>query len=499
MIKAVIFDMCETLVTLYRSPGYFGKQMAADLGLEEAKFREIWDATEHDRSIGLRSLESVITEIMKKNGIYSEAMLQQIVSKRTNAKVEAFMHLHEEIFPMLIELKHRNVKIGLISNCFSEEVFTIRQSSLYPYFDACMLSYEQGIMKPDKDIFIRCMKKLNVNPEECLYVGDGGSSELEAATQAGMKALQATWYLRDDEGYVSKRNERFAGLDKPMDILQHLTFFSVLFGTRQPLHFHELDRQGLDLRLEMQFRGSVGVYGYDVDRFVGETDITQTVKKQAPLIIQYEFEHWPKKKSVLQGDVKAVLSQILEKGLADLGIKAKTETLSWQLTEESKKLLVMRGTSLSEVSETNVKVRLVPITRDNLDDVLALRVEEEQERYVSSTAESLAQAYVYADTAYPFAIYDGEKLVGFIMMGYYEAKEYYTLWKFLIDKRFQNQGYGRQALRLGLNFVKDRFHAKEIYTGVTPGNTVAKKLYESVGFKDTGLVELGMEEMKAAL
>ena len=140
-------------------------------------------------------------------------------------------------------------------------------------------------------------------------------------------------------------------------------------------------------------------------------------------------------------------------------------------------------------------IKLKPVTKENLDDVLALRVAETQEGFVSSNAESLAQAYVYSETAWPFAVYDDETLVGFIMMGYYEAKHYYTLWKFMIDQRYQNKGYGRKALELGLAFVKEKFHPEEIYTGVAPGNRVAKELYESVGFKDTGLLEFGMEEM----
>ncbi len=140
-------------------------------------------------------------------------------------------------------------------------------------------------------------------------------------------------------------------------------------------------------------------------------------------------------------------------------------------------------------------IRLEEITKDNLDDVLALRVHEDQKSYVSTNAESLAQAYVYSETAWPFAVYDDETLVGFIMMGYYEAKHYYTLWKFMIDRRYQNKGYGRQALKLGLKFIKDKFGPDEIYTGVIPGNRVAKGLYESVGFTYTGLKESGMEEM----
>ena len=144
-------------------------------------------------------------------------------------------------------------------------------------------------------------------------------------------------------------------------------------------------------------------------------------------------------------------------------------------------------------------VVLKEITRENLEEVLTLSVADDQKSFVSTNAESLAQAYVYSDTAYPFAVYDDDTIVGFIMMGYYEAKEYYTLWKFMIDKRYQNKGYGRRVLELGIRYLRDRFNVSEIYTGVIPGNTIAKNLYKSVGFKETGLIESGMEEMRLVL
>lgn len=144
-------------------------------------------------------------------------------------------------------------------------------------------------------------------------------------------------------------------------------------------------------------------------------------------------------------------------------------------------------------------VVLKEITKENLDEVLALSVADDQKSFVSTNAESLAQAYVYSDTAYPFAVYDDDTIVGFIMMGYYEVKEYYTLWKFMIDKRYQNRGYGRRALELGIQYLRNRFNVSEIYTGVIPGNTIAKNLYKSVGFKETGVIESGMEEMRLVL
>jgi diamine N-acetyltransferase len=144
-------------------------------------------------------------------------------------------------------------------------------------------------------------------------------------------------------------------------------------------------------------------------------------------------------------------------------------------------------------------IHLEPVTRDNIDELIGLSVREDQQSFVSSVADSLAQAYVYSEDAYPFGIYEDDTLVGFIMMGYYEMKSYYTLWKFLIDQRYQNKGYGRKALELGIAYVKDRFNPPDIYTGVAPGNMVAKKLYKSVGFEDTGLIECGMEEMRLRL
>jgi len=141
-------------------------------------------------------------------------------------------------------------------------------------------------------------------------------------------------------------------------------------------------------------------------------------------------------------------------------------------------------------------VELRTITKENLEEVLNLSVLEDQESFVSSTVYSLAEAYAYRETAFPFAVYADNSIVGFIMLGYYEAKNQYTLWKFLIDKNHQGKGYGREALIKGIKYLKDRFGIREIYTGVALGNERAKHLYRSIGFKETGLVEDNMEEMR---
>ena len=76
MIKAVIFDMYETVITHYECPLYFGKQMAFDAGIEEEKFQKTWRATEEERTTGKITFEEILERILKENGCYSESKLK---------------------------------------------------------------------------------------------------------------------------------------------------------------------------------------------------------------------------------------------------------------------------------------------------------------------------------------------------------------------------------------------------------------------------------------
>ena len=63
MIKAVIFDMFETLVTLFRGKTYFSEDIAADLGIDTEDFRRAWHVTEKDRSTGKYTIEASLPQV----------------------------------------------------------------------------------------------------------------------------------------------------------------------------------------------------------------------------------------------------------------------------------------------------------------------------------------------------------------------------------------------------------------------------------------------------
>ncbi len=66
------------------------------------------------------------------------------------------------------------------------------------------------------------MQNLNVNAEECLYVGDGGSQELETAEMLGMKAIQAVWYLKEGMQQPVGRKYNFLQAESPLEVIDYV-------------------------------------------------------------------------------------------------------------------------------------------------------------------------------------------------------------------------------------------------------------------------------------
>ena len=224
MIKAVIFDMFETLVTLFEGRTYFGENIAADVGADPAVFRKEWHSIEKERTIGRYTIEEGLKIVLERLGLYSEDKVTNAVNKRHQALADTFSMIPDETIQLLKKLKENGIKIGLITNTFSDECEFIKQSPLFPYFDVTLISYEQGICKPDQKMLCKMTEQLGVTAEECLYVGDGGSRELYAAREAGMQPLQCTWfYDRAFEPHIPcPILDEFDHAAHPFDVLDYL-------------------------------------------------------------------------------------------------------------------------------------------------------------------------------------------------------------------------------------------------------------------------------------
>jgi GNAT superfamily N-acetyltransferase len=142
-----------------------------------------------------------------------------------------------------------------------------------------------------------------------------------------------------------------------------------------------------------------------------------------------------------------------------------------------------------------VRVTLREITDANVQSVVEVRTTSEQERFVSTVSDSMAEAAANPQgNPWYRAVYADEEPVGFVMLSWDVEPQPphingpWFLWKLLIDSRHQRQGYGREVLRQVVDLVRGH-GATELLTSCVPGETGPAAFYFRLGFVPRGDVD----------
>jgi REG-2-like HAD superfamily hydrolase len=91
----------------------------------------------------------------------------------------------------LRELRARNLRLGVIANWDERLEDVLRAVGLLPCFDVVVRSSAIGWAKPHRAIFAETLRRLAVEPQEALHVGDDPLRDVDGARAAGMSALLA--------------------------------------------------------------------------------------------------------------------------------------------------------------------------------------------------------------------------------------------------------------------------------------------------------------------
>jgi diamine N-acetyltransferase len=142
-----------------------------------------------------------------------------------------------------------------------------------------------------------------------------------------------------------------------------------------------------------------------------------------------------------------------------------------------------------------VEVSLHPVTKENYEKVCDLEVSKDQEDFVAENTWSLVESF-YEGHVTRVICADGD-VVGFFMW-VQESSEKISIWRFMVDQKFQNKGVGRRALHLALNEIKLVKNLRKIEICYNPQNPVAKDFYSSFGFNELGMDE-DNEDMLAVI
>jgi FMN phosphatase YigB (HAD superfamily) len=186
--KAILFDFWGTLIEngIYPSPS---KQVKYILRIKDPfpdfikKFEESFMKTKFENLT--EAFDNVINEFRINPPSFVKDKLVGMWNKNT---------ILAKPFPETIEslkiLREKGIKIGLIANTdpFSIEQ-VIEKYNLKDYFDVIVLSYNEGKLKSDKELFDIALEKLDVKREETIMVGDSIESDMIGAKNSSIRGV----------------------------------------------------------------------------------------------------------------------------------------------------------------------------------------------------------------------------------------------------------------------------------------------------------------------
>lgn len=183
MINTVIFDIGMVLV-------YFRwKELFAELGFEGKKFDKIADATVHNPwwnefDKGVMSVEDVVDKYAQKAPEYREEI------EKIYDYSDRFIEIFDYTESWIQELKERGYKVYVLSN-WSEPAYEANKDnhmSFLKEMDGGILSFREGIIKPDRAIYQLLCDRYQITPKDAVFLDDN-SDNITAAKEFGLNAI----------------------------------------------------------------------------------------------------------------------------------------------------------------------------------------------------------------------------------------------------------------------------------------------------------------------
>jgi putative hydrolase of the HAD superfamily len=203
MKKALFFDLYGTLIDIrtdehdpwvYSVLSRYLSYHSVNVTPEELKEAYFGKIEQHFEKSGEEypevDIQEIFNEIMHQ---YSYKRYDEAVVSDTALLFRLLTIRHFGFFPSVADTLTRLYKdysMAVISD--AQWVFTepeIEMLGLDQFFRSIILSSRFGFKKPDVRLFELAMKKLDVKPEESIYIGDVPQRDLVGAKRAGMKCI----------------------------------------------------------------------------------------------------------------------------------------------------------------------------------------------------------------------------------------------------------------------------------------------------------------------
>lgn len=201
-VQAVIFDWGGTLTPFHTidlgdlwtvAARILAPQRAA--ALTEALLaveREFWQRVERDGGHASTTLEDVIALAAERTGVQLEAALRD---RAMIAHLEAWTphtYTDPEAAPVLRALRERGIRTGVLSNTHWPREWHERilaRDRVLHLIDARVYTSELDHTKPHAEAFGAVLRRLDVEPQNAVMVGDRPYDDVSGAQALGMRAV----------------------------------------------------------------------------------------------------------------------------------------------------------------------------------------------------------------------------------------------------------------------------------------------------------------------
>jgi HAD superfamily hydrolase (TIGR01549 family) len=148
--------------------------------------------------------------------------LRQVISLEQELLYARIVEIGQTVMPTLETLRARGYRLGLVSNfCNLVDVvyLNLDRLGLLRYFDQTVLSCEIGWRKPSPRIYTAICEKLEVAPQECLFVGDRLIEDVLGPQKAGMHAVLTREFRQEDPTPEIQPDRVISRLDELLEFL----------------------------------------------------------------------------------------------------------------------------------------------------------------------------------------------------------------------------------------------------------------------------------------
>ena len=198
-VTVACFDLFSTLVDVGQVPEGVGRFTADILGVDRQRWNEACFGPAHEICRPTDPLETLTKIAHSLDPQIPHALIEQAVLERQRRFDHALLHVSTAVLHALQLLRERGIRLALISNASSSEVAAWPESPLSSLFEVATFSCHSGCMKPQVEIYSLTARQLQVQPQDCLFIGDGGSDEHHGAHAVGMKPVLVTHFINSQE------------------------------------------------------------------------------------------------------------------------------------------------------------------------------------------------------------------------------------------------------------------------------------------------------------